>query len=322
MASIKPFKSGDRICFIGDSITEMTYWIACIADYYAKNLPQEKLKFFPCGIAGGTCTSAIACYREETLIWSPNTVVIMLGMNDIWRDKYKQNPTEESIKAQKSALQHYERNLGTLIQLIKMQSPIKRIILLAPTPYDEQQESPEYNYIGCWEALKKCGEICRKTAEEFGLEFFDFGGEIFELLSHSRSIGSKNELINPDRVHPSLMGMSVMARVFLMSQGFKEMQATPLTILDGSALLELTPEAQCFKDAAFKFQRRWTAEWLLQTGNPDQTLSGKINYAKDNYESFKNEPTFKLCSENYEKYVTESDWYVFQLKEAIANLWK
>ncbi len=321
MSLIKPFESGDRICFIGDSITEMTYWIAGIADYYSKKLPQEKIKIYPCGIAGGNCISAIAMYREETLVWSPNTVVIMLGMNDIWRDNYVLNPNDENIAAQKQALIHYERNLGTLVQLIKMQSPVKRIILLAPTPYDEEQNSEEYNLIGCWNALKKCGEICKKTAKSFGIEFFNFGGKVFDLLKKSRDLGSKNELINPDRVHPSDLGMSVMARVFLEAQGFNEMIATPKSIADNTAFLELSETAKIFLNYGHIYQRRWTAEWLIQSENLNQTKAGKIEFANNNLEKFKDEPTCKLCLENYEKYLTEENKLTLNLKDAVDALW-
>ncbi len=103
----------------------------------------------------------------------------------------------------------------------------------------------------------------KKIATEQNDEFLDFGGRLFDLLQESRKMGSSNELINADRVHPNIFGMSVMARVFLAAQGFIEADVNASMICDSSAEITLSDKAQEYHKFASLVQRFWSAEWLF-----------------------------------------------------------
>src|SRR5207302_10896008 len=50
--SAQPFKSGDTVCFVGDSITHGGTYHAIVALYYATRFPDRELRTFNCGIGG------------------------------------------------------------------------------------------------------------------------------------------------------------------------------------------------------------------------------------------------------------------------------
>lgn len=277
MDKLHAFDNGERICFIGDSITEITYWISYIADYYSKNT-DKMIEIYPCGISGGTVSSAINCFYEQTAVWKPTTAVIMLGMNDIGRSNYGGELTDEKLMRRESLLQIYEKNLTVLSRMLKEEIKVKRIIYLAPTPYDEEQICDTPNLIGCQNALRKCADIMQNIAKNFECEYFDFGGIIYDLIHESYLMKSKNKIINADRVHPNNLGFSVMARVFLSAQGFAEMSVNAEQICDGSAELHLSDKGENFQMIARTVQSRWTAEHLVASTSPDQSTEGKIKY--------------------------------------------
>ena len=321
MEKLKLFEKGERVCFVGDSITEGTTWITHIADYYSKARPQDKVDIFPCGVGGGTCLSAMLYMREQTEIWSPTTVVIMLGMNDIDRAHYNDNQTEENVAAAEYALKKYEMNLHALSEMLKYWVKVNRIIYLAPTPYDELQVSETPIQTGCWKALRKCADIMKRYAEEFGGEFYDFGGEFYELLKESYEKNSKNALIMPDRVHPNDFGYSVMARVFLNAQGFSDVAVNADMICDGSAELKFSPAAQKYFDNARTLQTRWELEWLLSRYFDSRTDEGKRDFC-ENFE--RDHPNCTIdeayWAANYWRYRDGEKENINGIKEAIEEM--
>ncbi len=319
---IEQFRNGERICFIGDSITALTSWISHIADFYAAEKPMEKVSIFPCGISGGSCVSAMAYYHQQAEIWSPNTVVIMLGMNDIDRALYGDNRTEDMVKTAERAIERYENNLSALSDIIKFQYGVNRIIYLAPTPYDEWQDCKEVNLIGCFSASRRCAEICEKVAKVYNGEFYDLGSDFFRILCDARTKGTQNELISSDRVHPTEMGFCVMARLFLSAQGFTQISLNAEDVVSGKAILCRSEKAEHYHNVAKILQDRWTAEHLIGRLSPDQTEEGRFKFAETYANLTDSNGIYKYSADNYKKLVLEEPMYRESLCKAIEELYK
>ena len=319
MSILRPFKTGDRVCFIGDSITTATFWISHIADYYAHFTDQKPL-IYGCGVSGGSLRTANMYYDEETAIWNPNVAVIMLGMNDIARDYY--DPETGDLKRAQEILENYRTRLEKFDEMLWSNPRIDRVIYLAPTPYDELQESSCKNLVGCFNALRKCAEIMREIAAKNGGEFYDFGGEFFELLRESYAKKSEYAMINPDRVHPSKFGHSVMARLFLAAQGFSEMAPTQNSVCDGTAQLHFSDKGKKYYDCMRAFQKRWSAERIVSNA-PDQSTEGKIKYSKEYFAKAVNiflrdlAGDYEYLVTNFEKIKTEASMAVCELFEEV-----
>ena len=73
------------ICFLGDSITRRGYWIAEIFEH----LKGSGTVVYNCGVSGDSASHAIPRLYTDCLSRTPDTVVMMFGMNDIGRTLYE-----------------------------------------------------------------------------------------------------------------------------------------------------------------------------------------------------------------------------------------
>ncbi len=323
MKEPRPFEKDERICFIGSSTTANSYWVAAIAEYYATNRKDKPVKIIPCGIAGGDCTSAMTYYHQNVAIHSPTTIVIMLGMNDIRRWHYEGEHDYGKRVAQQKALESFKTNLFALSEQAKTISRVRRIIYLTSNPYDEEQNSPTPCATGCWNALLTCADIMKEAAEKFGGEYYENGIRFYNILKEARNAGFKEELINPDRVHPNVLGMSVMARSFLWRQGFEEMDVTPQQVISGEAFIDLGEKANRYNEIAKRVQRRWTVEWIIARESPDGSLKGRLDYCRNYADTHPDaaEMFIKMASE-YEGLVESQQRDIAELYSAIDELYK
>ena len=64
---MKRFENGSRVCFIGDSLVSMNHALPWVIDCYRNNFPNEDIRFFNCGVAGGTAEFALKIFEEDVL---------------------------------------------------------------------------------------------------------------------------------------------------------------------------------------------------------------------------------------------------------------
>ena len=77
-----PFKEGDRVMFLGDSITEQYQYSSDIELYLATRFPAWNLSFMNAGIGGDTATGGANRFQQQVLDEKPTIVTINFGMND------------------------------------------------------------------------------------------------------------------------------------------------------------------------------------------------------------------------------------------------
>jgi lysophospholipase L1-like esterase len=104
------FKKGDRIVFLGDSITEQYQYSTDIELYLTTRFPEWNLTFINAGIGGDTATGGANRFATHVLAEKPTAVTIDFGMNDGGYgafDKKKADQflekTEAMLKAAKEA---------------------------------------------------------------------------------------------------------------------------------------------------------------------------------------------------------------------------
>ena len=66
------------ICFLGDSITAEGVWEAEIFE----KARHDQMRFFNCGVSGGTATTALDRLYYMCLDRNPDMVSVMFGVND------------------------------------------------------------------------------------------------------------------------------------------------------------------------------------------------------------------------------------------------
>ena len=80
-----PFADGERVLFLGDSITRAGGWHSQIATFYATRFPERRITWLNAGISGDTAAGAVQRLQWDVLDRKPSTVVVMFGMNEAAR---------------------------------------------------------------------------------------------------------------------------------------------------------------------------------------------------------------------------------------------
>ena len=102
------------LCFLGDSITRRGYWIAEIFEY----LKKDRVRVYNCGVSGDSASAAIMRLYVDCLSRTPDTVVMMFGMNDIGRTLYDEGAGDTTEKRH-ARIEKYKASIRTLSEMIR-----------------------------------------------------------------------------------------------------------------------------------------------------------------------------------------------------------
>lgn len=231
------FSAGSTIGFLGDSITAGGKLQTNLANYYLTRFPDQTFTFVNAGRSGDSATGAIHRVEEDLLQHQPNTVLLMLGMNDVGRSNYVANPTPEQLQAQKNSIERYKQSMIALVDKV-LQAPSKpKIIFITPSPFDQTlQHQLNNNQPGCNDGLAKCAEFVRELAKKHNAPVIDFHDLMTKFNLEQQKKDPSYTIIGSDRVHPAGPGFMMMTWIILKAQG-----ATPI-------VNEI--EIQTFKDGA------------------------------------------------------------------------
>ncbi len=214
----RPFENGDRVCFIGDSITHGGLYHSYITLFYTTRFPERKLKTFNCGISGDSANGATRRFDWDVAIHSPTISTIMMGMNDVRRGLYgKENPDEKNLASRKSAFNRHTASMRKLANQLKAVD--SEIIFITPSIYDQTSTMEKENLYGVNDALGICAQKARTLAAEFGGSVVDFHSEMSRVNAEYQKTDTVRTIVGGDRVHPRAMGHLIMAYTFLKAQG-------------------------------------------------------------------------------------------------------
>lgn len=202
------FKDRDIVCFIGDSITANGLWMA---EVYQELRKKYKIKCYNCGVSGGAAQKVAGYLHSECLIYNPDHVVLMLGMNDLDRDLYSaENLAREDLNEKRNAkVQSFRENYEKIVR--ECVASGAEVTICLPTPYDEVSDY-ETERLFYQQALEKEAAYQTELAEKYGCSIVNFKDNMLPLLG-------KMNVIREDRVHPTEKGYHIMAQIFLKETG-------------------------------------------------------------------------------------------------------
>ncbi len=213
------FQNGDRVCFLGDSITHGGMYHNYINTYYATRFPGKDIKIFSAGISGGSANWAMSWIDDDVIAKKPNKVAIMFGMNDVGRGYYVSKPTAGQLKGQQRALDNYQTSMQKLLSALK-KGAAADYIFITPSPFDQTcVNDKNNNQPGCNDGLGRCAEIVKKMARDNNGLLVDFHAPMTALNVKQQKVDPEFTLIGADRVHPKGPGHTMMAWLFLKAQG-------------------------------------------------------------------------------------------------------
>jgi len=209
------FHKGDRVCFVGNSITSNGEFYHNIMLYYVTRFPDQPLTFFNCGISGDVCSGVLKRMDDDILVHNPTHAVIKLGMNDVNRSLYTLYPTKnaDTLAKREEAIATYKLRLDSIINIF-LSRGIK-VILQKPTDYDQTGSLKAVNNYGVNDALKRCADYIQTLADKYKVPVVDYWTILHDINTQLQKKDSTATIIGPDRVHPGSAGHLVMAYQFL-----------------------------------------------------------------------------------------------------------
>ncbi len=237
-------KEGDRMVFLGDSITQQQIYTRYVMDYFALRYPDLHVTFRNAGVSGDTAAGAIMRFGKDILPVKPQVVSICFGMNDAGYAAFDEN--------------RYQTYLAAMTVLLSELKDIEAtVVLLTPGPVDPDKGSnwldwPMYN-----EVLKKYGEGLKELAARQGVAIYDTRLLMMEVQTRAKAADPKFTMI-PDAIHPESPGQALMAYGLLTALGASG-SASGLEIqIKMSAVVadRCTVENLQITDSEVKFTRR------------------------------------------------------------------
>lgn len=257
------FQSGDRVCFVGDSITHKGMFIKQILAYYRKYLPEVKVEFYDCGIAGGNLGNTIKVFDEDIAIYDPTHIVLMIGVNDS-RFNHLQDPANERYDFLLNTYEKYQANIETFYKMTSERGI--KLTLCTPVPYAEYSDFDTPTVRGAYALIMGYANFIRAFALEKGLDLCDYHSAMTKAMQ-------TEVLYATDRVHPTEEGHFVMARAFLAAQG-----------LELSEPMEYSADLEEWYETTQKIRNIITAEFFVVPNYTECTDEERIEAVKKRFE--------------------------------------
>jgi lysophospholipase L1-like esterase len=208
------FSEGDRIRFVGNSITHAGYYHYFIQLYYLLHYPKLKIPGFNCGISGNSAHHVLERMDKDILVNKPTVATIMLGMNDVNRELYKTlTPDTGILNARHRSIELYKQNVDSIAKSLTNNNC--RIIFLTPSIYDQESKIGAENSYGVNDALGICTEYIKTLSNKYNAKIVDFNGEMNNINRKALTQNPYFMLAGADRIHPEIWGHFLMASIFL-----------------------------------------------------------------------------------------------------------
>ena len=213
------FRNGDRVLFLGDSITPFDGYPRTICDYYLTRFPDRAVDFEVVGVPGDGLRWCGKRLKDEVFTRQPTVLSVMFGMNDVehhlsaWT-KGKDASAQSALR--KRLVSEFIACHGETLRRFREEIPDAALYWMTPSPYDSISEGAPYadeNHAGVNAALADVAAYVRGAAQTNGYRVVDVNAEMWPLVRQS-----KTALVNPDRVHPNKVGHLFMAWQFLKRQ--------------------------------------------------------------------------------------------------------
>ncbi|KAF2330619.1 SGNH/GDSL hydrolase family protein [Flavobacterium daemonense] len=210
----KLFQDGDRVCFVGNSITNNGEFHNFISLFYATRFPNQRLTFFNCGISGDVASGMLQRMDDDILSHHPTKIALMVGMNDVKPSLYTENNRNaQGDKLKNDALNLYHEKTEELLQIFKKNN--LEVIIQKPTIYDQNAKTKEVNYYGTNDALHKAGDHMALMSKKYNTRLVDYWTIMNRINNELQAKDSTSTITSKDRVHPASPGHFVMAYQFL-----------------------------------------------------------------------------------------------------------
>ncbi|MGZ0657286.1 SGNH/GDSL hydrolase family protein [Coraliomargarita sp. W4R72] len=212
-----PFKSNQKLLFIGDSITDCgrgrplgqgrgsglgAGYVSFVDSLLGATIPEVSVRVLNAGISGNRVTDLDMRWQTDVLDLEPNWLSVMIGINDVWR-QFDSEPGAEQVEPEQ-----YELIYRRL--LTKTRPQLDGLVLMTPYFLETNLDDPMRTKMDVYRA------ITLKLAAEFDAISVDTQVAFDRYLAYQPT-----QSLCSDRVHPNGVGHMIIARAFLSAVGVK-----------------------------------------------------------------------------------------------------
>lgn len=225
---VAPFHKGDRVAFVGNSITDGGHYHSYIWLYYMTRFPDQRIDIFNAGIGGDVAEQIYRRFDTDVLQHKPTVISLTFGMNDTKYFEYlKPHPEADTLISQAMATSFASfRKIEKKLQAL---TGVKKIMMVS-SPYDETVKFKSGYYPGKSVSMLKVAAFQQQAAQANGWGFVDLNRPMTAINQREQQRDSLFTLCGGDRIHPGLDGHMVMAYVYLKAQGLAGKPVALVTI--------------------------------------------------------------------------------------------
>jgi lysophospholipase L1-like esterase len=196
---------GDRIVFLGDSITQAGVGPKGYVTLIQKALARKGVTVIGAGISGNKVPDIQARLQKDVLDKKPTAVVIYIGINDVW---HGQNDPAKGTSPEK-----FEAGLEDVIG--RIQKAGAKVLLCTPSVIGELKGGRNKND----KRLDEYAAIGRKVAEKMKVPVCDLRKAFVAHLEAHNKENKRNGVLTGDGVHLNDAGNKFVADTMLKSLG-------------------------------------------------------------------------------------------------------
>ena len=221
---------GERVVFLGDSITEQRLYTTYIEAYALTRNPAWKLSFRNVGWGGDTAWLRQRAHPDENRLFAAGPeaqqqmVVDSVGRG-LARDVLPLQPTFVTVKFgmndhayqafREDIFRAYARSQTQIAQVLKAHSA--RVAFLTPQPIEDKRPDPDKDVRN--QSLRKFSDGLKEVARAEGAGFVDQFDPYMAMLLRERVGNPAGMVGGGDAVHPGPIGHTVMAWAVLKGLG-------------------------------------------------------------------------------------------------------
>jgi hypothetical protein len=245
-------RDGDRVVFLGDSITEQRLYTTYIEAYTLTRHPDWKLWFRNVGWGGDTSWLRQRAHPDEKELFAadetrqqqmveesvgrgltrdvlplrPTVVTIKFGMNDHAYQKFREDIFGAYVRSQTQLAKVLEANGA-------------RVAFLTPQPIEDKRPDPDKDVKN--QSLRQFSDGLKNVAAKQGATFVDQFDPYMAIMLRERAADPAAFIGGGDAVHPGPAGHTIMAWAILKGLGAPALVSGAK--IDGAAGKVLAAEA-------------------------------------------------------------------------------
>jgi lysophospholipase L1-like esterase len=223
-------RDGDRIVFLGDSITEQRLYTTYIEAYALTRYPTWKLTFRNVGWGGDTAWLRQRAHPDEGQLFAAEGDVLKQKVQDsvgrgLGRDVLPLKPTFVTVKFGMNDHSYQPFRPDIFRAYAASQTEISKVLgangarvaFLTPQPIEEKRPDPEKDVKN--ESLRKFSDGLKEVASTSGALFVDQFDPFLTILRRERASNPPGLVGGGDAVHPGPTGQTIMAWAVLKGLG-------------------------------------------------------------------------------------------------------